>query len=128
LKEIASAFRSYEELRVYKKAEELSDLVWQIIIRWQYFEKTTMGGQLVSAADSIGANIAEGAGRGTDKENQRFVRIARGSLNELKFRLQRAISRGLIKEGEMEALQSLIAELGPSMNAYLKSFTNRIKP
>jgi four helix bundle protein len=87
-----------------------------------------MGGQLVSAADSIGANIAEGAGRDTDKENQRFVRIARGSLNELKFRLQRAISRGLIKEGEMEALQSLIAELGPSMNAYLKSFTNRIKP
>ena len=87
------AFRSYEELRVYKKAEELSDLVWQIITGWQYFEKTTMGGQLVTAADNIGANITEGAGRGTDKENQRFVRIARGSLNELKFRLQRAISR-----------------------------------
>jgi four helix bundle protein len=120
------AFRSYEELRVYRKAEELSDLVWQIIIGWQYFEKTTMGGQLVSAADSIGANIDKGAGRGTDKENQRFVRIARGSLNELKFRLGRAISRGLIQESEMKAVQNLIAELGPSLNAYLKSFTNRI--
>jgi len=74
------AFRSYEELRVYKKAEELSDLVRQIVAGWQYFEKNTMGGQLLSAADSIGANIAEGAGSGTDKENQRFIRIARGSL------------------------------------------------
>ena len=121
------AFRSYEELRVYKKAEELSDLVWQIILGWQYFEKTTMGGQLVTAADSIDANIAEGAGRGTDKENQRFIRIARGSLYELKFRLGRAISRGLIKESEMNSVQILIAEIGPSLNAYLKSFTNRIK-
>jgi four helix bundle protein len=120
------AFRSYEELRVYKKAEELSDLVWQIILGWQYFEKSTMGGQLVTAADSIGSNIAEGAGRGTDKENQRFIRIARGSLYELKFRLGRAISRGLIKESEMNAVQSLIAEIGPSLNAYLKYFKNRI--
>ncbi|HSO63451.1 MAG TPA: four helix bundle protein [Desulfobacterales bacterium] len=58
------AFRSYEELRVYQKAEELSDLIWQIILDWQYFEKTTMGGQLVTAADSIGANIAEGGRKG----------------------------------------------------------------
>ena len=126
LKEIALAFRSYEELRVYKKAEEFSDLVWQIILGRQYFEKTTMGEQLVTAADSIGTNIAEGAGRGTDKENQRFIRIARGSLYELKFRLGRAIFRGLIKESEMNAVQSLTAEIGPSLNAYLKSFTNRI--
>ena len=64
---IELAFRSYEDLRVYKKAEELSDLVWQIVAGWQYFEKNTMGGQLLTAADSIGAYIAEGAGRGTDK-------------------------------------------------------------
>jgi four helix bundle protein len=120
------AFRSYEDLRVYKKAEELSDLVWQIVAGWQYFEKNTMGGQLLTAADSIGANIAEGAGRGTDKENQRFIRIARGSLYELKFRLRRAISRGLIKEEEMMEVQRLVEEIGPSLNAYLKSFTNRI--
>jgi four helix bundle protein len=127
LKEIALAFRSYEDLRVFQMAEKLSELVWQIVLGWKYFEKTTMGGQLVTAADSIGANIAEGAGRGTDKENQRFIRIARGSLYELKFRLGRAISRGLIKESEITAVQSLIAEIGPSLNAYLKSFTNRIK-
>jgi four helix bundle protein len=116
------AFRSYEDLRVFQKAEKLSDLVWQMVTAWKYFEKTTMGGQLVTAADSIGANIAEGAGRGTDKENQRFIRIARGSLYELKFRLRRALLRGLIKEGDLKEVQSLVEEIGPSLNAYLKSF------
>ena len=92
--------------RTYEAARSFSDLVWQIILGWQYFEKSTMGGQLVTAADSIGSNIAEGAGRGTDKENQRFIRIARGSLYELKFRLGRAISRGLIKESEINAYKA----------------------
>jgi four helix bundle protein len=81
-----------------------------------------MGNPLVTAADSIGANMAEGAGRGTDKENQRFIRIARGSLYELKIRLQRAVSRGLTKEDNTKEILSLTEGLGPSLSAYLKSF------
>lgn len=117
------AFRSYEDLRVFQKAERLADLVWGIVADWQHFEKISMGGQLVTAADSIGANIAEGAGRGTNKENQRFIRIARGSLYELRFHFRRAVSRGLTKEEESREIQGLIEELGPALNAYLKSFT-----
>jgi four helix bundle protein len=51
---------------------------------WKYFEKETVGKQLVQASDNIGANISEGAGRKTPKDNQRFIRIARGSFNETK--------------------------------------------
>jgi four helix bundle protein len=117
------AFRSYEHLRVFRKAEKLADLVWQIVAGWQHFEKISMGGQLVTAADSIGANMAESAGRGTDKESQRFIRIARGSLYELKLRLRRAVSRGLTKEDDAKEIQCLIEKLGPALNACLNSFT-----
>ena len=44
--------------------------------------KNTVGKQIVRSADSIGANIAEGTGRHNFQDNQRFVKIARGSLNE----------------------------------------------
>ncbi len=69
-------FCRFEELKVFQLAEQLADEIWDIVISWKYFEKETMGKQLVKAAHSIGANISEGAGRETPKDNQRFIRIA----------------------------------------------------
>lgn len=70
-------FRRFEDLRVYQLAEKLADEIWDVVIGWEYFAKDTVGKQLVKSADSIGANIAEGAGRGTPKDNKRFIRISR---------------------------------------------------
>jgi hypothetical protein len=49
-----------EELEVYQLSESLADLIWGICISWDWFTKDTVGKQLVKAADSVGANIAEG--------------------------------------------------------------------
>jgi four helix bundle protein len=75
---------NFENLRVYQLSEQLSDLIWEIVLAWSYFARDTVGKQLVRAVVSIGANIAEGTGRGTFVDNRRFVKIARGSLNETK--------------------------------------------
>ena len=72
----------FENLDVYRLAEDLADHIWDIVIKWDRFAKYRVGGQLVEAADSVGANIAEGSGRGSCQDNRRFVRIARGSLKE----------------------------------------------
>jgi four helix bundle protein len=115
------AFRRFEDLRVFKLAEQLADEIWDIVIKWKYFERNTVGKQWVDAADSVGANISEGAGRGTPNDNRRFIRIARGSFNETKYWLKRAIKRQLISDEQKNSLEQLIDELGPSLNAYLKS-------
>ena len=115
------AFLRFEDLRVFQLAEKLCDEIWFMTISWRYFEKNTVGWQLVKAADSIGANIAEGAGRGTPKDNKRFVRISRGSLNETKYWIRRATRRSLINDKQGAFLWEMIDELGPSLNAYLKS-------
>ena len=70
----------FENLQVYQLAEQMSDLAWKVVQRWEYLEKDTIGKQLIRAADSVGANIAEGSGRGSLKDNMRFAKIARGSL------------------------------------------------
>ena len=115
------AFRPFEDLRVFQLAERLADRIWDIVLTWNYFARNTVGQQWVDAADSIGANISEGAGRGTPKDNKRFVRISRGSYNETKFWLRRAIKRKLISQEEQSELKQMIDELGPSLNAYLGS-------
>ena len=50
----------FENLRVYILSEELADAVWSIVIKWDRFACNTVGMQLTRAADSVGANIAEG--------------------------------------------------------------------
>jgi len=56
-----------------------------MVVSWNNFDKDTYGKQLVRAADSIGANIAEGSGRGTPKDNKRFIRIEEVLLMKQNF-------------------------------------------
>jgi four helix bundle protein len=83
--------------------------------------KETVGRQMVRSADSIGANIAEGTGRGSFQDNRRFILIARGSLYETKHWLRRAFRRRLLNETQVEDLKALLHQIGPSLNAYLRS-------
>ena len=76
---------------------------------------------MIRAADSIGANIAEGTGRGSFQDNRRFVRNARGSLYETRHWLRRAHARRLISGEEVKAVKPILDELGPKLNAYLRS-------
>lgn len=111
----------YQKLRVYQLAEQLSDEVWILVRGWDSFAKRTVGAQLVRAADSVGANIAEGVGRGSFKDNRRFVRIARGSLYETKHWLRRAYRRELLTSAHTDELKPILDELAPKLNAYLNS-------
>src|SRR5215468_2953959 len=112
---------NFEELEVYQLAERLADEVWTIVTQWGHLARDTVGKQLIRAADSIGANIAEGVGRGTYQDNRRFVRIARGSLNETQHWLRRAYVRRLLKPHQIATLKCLVDELPPRLNAYLNS-------
>jgi len=112
---------NFESLRVYQLSEQLADLIWEIVLEWNAFARDTVGKQLVKAADSVGANIAEGTGRGTYVDNRRFVKIARGSLNETKHWLRRAFKRRLLSAKQINNVKPIIEELAPKLNAYLKS-------
>src|SRR4051812_15101018 len=99
------------ELRVYQLAEEVADAAYDAVLPWDRLNRNTVGEQLVRACDSIGANIAEGYGRGTPADNKRFVRIARGSLNEPHHWLRRAFRRKLLTAEQIDRLKPLLDEL-----------------
>ncbi|MEJ2279562.1 MAG: four helix bundle protein, partial [Candidatus Lokiarchaeota archaeon] len=85
------------------------------------FAKNTVGFQIVESSDSIGANIAEGTGRGSFTDNKRFAKIARASLYETKHWLRRAYMRNLLNKTEIEKLKKILDELSPRLNAYINS-------
>ena len=112
---------NFENLHIYRLSERLAEQIWRIVLGWEYFAKNTVGIQIVKAADSVGANIAEGSGRGTEAELRRFLRVARGSLYETQHWLRRAYKRNLLTQKQVDELVAVLRELSPKLNAYLGS-------
>ncbi|HLO48147.1 MAG TPA: four helix bundle protein [Kamptonema sp.] len=117
---------NFQTLKVYKLAEKIANQIWLIVEKWDYFAKDTIGKQLVRSADSIGANIAEGNGRYNYQDNQRFVKIARGSLNETRHWLRLACARQLLTQEQIDQLHPLLDELSPKLNAYINSLRKSV--
>ena len=115
-----------EDLDIYKMAEDLADKVWNICIGWDYFAKDTIGKQLVRAADSISANLAEGHGRYHFKDRLNFCYYARGSLEETKTWLSKADRRDLIPKGQ-NRFKEIVEVLPKKLNAYIGSIKNAQK-
>jgi len=111
----------FENLKVYQMSESLADEIWDVVLGWDRFARDTVGSQIVRAADSIGANIAEGSGRGSFQDNRRFVRIARGSLKETQHFLRRAYKRKLLDDHQVNKIKPLVDNLAPMLNGYLRS-------
>lgn len=97
-----------ETLEVYNLAEEFSDKIWNIVVKWEYLIRRDLGSQLTSAADSVSANIAEGYGRHYYADSKNFYFYARGSLLETKSWLGKCKRRGLIPE---EYCNQLLADV-----------------
>ena len=93
-----------EELEVYRVAMEIGEIVWNIVIKWEYFAKKTLGAQFVEAADSIALNIGEGYGRFHYKENKNFCYYSRGSAKETLTAARKARSRDLMTEDDFRLL------------------------
>ena len=111
--------QSLEDLEIYNKAVSIANKIWKIVIRWNGFEKRTIGYQLCRAIDSVGANIAEGYGRGSKKDNARFVKIARASLFESNHWLIQSNTRKLFPDDIFYETKERIENNIPRISAYI---------
>jgi len=110
-----------EELQVYQLSMEIGKQVWSFVKEWNYFERDTVGKQLVRAVDSIAANISEGFGRFHFRDSKNFYYYSRGSLYETKTWLTKAKNRNLISIELFDKLEKDINTLGIKLNNYINS-------
>ena len=119
--------QNLEDLEVYQLSERLADDIWKIVMQWDFFVKDTVGKQLVRAADSISANLSEGFGRYSYKENIQFCYYARGSLYETRSWINKAKKRSLLNEDFYDAMEKQLELLGKKLNSFINSIKKQIK-
>ncbi len=110
-----------EDLKVYGKAMGFGEKIWELVNDWSYFQKDTIGKQLIRSADSVAANLSEGFGRYHFGEKKHFGYYSRGSLYESKTWLKKAANRNLISDKQFVNFEQEIVTIGKMLNSYIKS-------
>jgi four helix bundle protein len=118
---------SYRDLIVWQKAMDGLDAVYDAAEGWRQPERFRLTDQLLRAALSVPANIAEGKGRRGPKEFLRHLSIASGSLCEAETCLIAARRRTYLGESDLALLLVMSEEIGRMMQGMMTSLESRIE-
>ena len=92
--------QDYRKLRVWQKAHRLALEMYAAAAYAAESPSLASSDQIARAAISVPSNIAEGAGRGTDRDFRRFLVHSLGSLNELEYDLLLARDLGFLPDSD----------------------------
>jgi four helix bundle protein len=110
----------FENLKVYQKALEYVDFIYNITKTYPKYEALGLTDNFRRAAVSICVNIAEGSG-GTKPEFNRFLRISRRSCRECVAQTEISYRQKFISEQEKEFSREYCFEISKMINGLIKS-------
>jgi len=100
-----------EDLKIWKKSMELTKSVYQLVLELPTDEKFGLISQIKRSSISIPSNIAEGAGRNSNKEFKHFLSIANGSVYELQTQLILLIDLNIVKKEKVQPIIDTCIEI-----------------
>ena len=110
-----------EKLRVYQQSAKLSNEIWHMVNKWDFFNRDIIGTELIKSTDAVAANIAEGFGRYHYTEVRQYGYYARGALFKTKTWLMRAHQRNIIDNAKHEAFMKEIKSIEMRLNKYVNA-------
>lgn len=113
----------FEKLEVYQDARIYVRQVYLLTSTFSEKEKYGLCSQLQRAAVSIVSNIVEGTSRASNKEKERFIEIAYGSLLETFCQFQIAVDLGYIQQPQLDELQIQIDKIANKLSALKHSYS-----
>jgi four helix bundle protein len=117
---------NYKELKVWNKAVDLSTAIYSMCAEFPAEEKYGLKSQMQRSSVSIASNIAEGAGRNSEKEFRHFISIAYGSCYELETQVIISKNIGLIGTENCETIQNQIIEITKMLYVLSKSLVSKV--
>ena len=116
--------RSYRDLNVWRSGMDFAADVYRLTKLMPKTEEYRLTSQILRAAASVPANIAEGHTRGSRKEYAQFISIARGSLAEAETLLMLAVRANLLRDEAVADALALAERLGRQLNVLRRRLTS----
>jgi four helix bundle protein len=112
--------QDFHNLDVWRKAHEITLSVYRLTSAFPQTEVYGLTSQIRRAAASVGANLAEGCGRGSDVDFKRFVQMAMGSASELEYHLLLSRDLGYLAPDRFNELVTEITSVRRMLSALIK--------
>jgi len=119
-----ATFTRFEQIESWQKARLLAAEVYRMTAEGVFARDFGLRDQIRRSSVSVMANIAEGFGRGGNKEFISFLSVARGSAVEVKSHLYVALDAGLIAENSFQSLYKLASESEALISGLMKYLAN----
>ncbi len=122
VEELVSSRRfRFEKLEVWQEARALNRAIYRLMQRMPSSEQYALTSQIQRASVSIAANIAEGAGRNSDKDFAHFLEQAYGSAMELASHLFVAGDLSFVDPAARDACLKQVGQLSARIAALNRS-------
>ena len=118
--------RNFRKLRVWHLAHDLATRIGDSLPEQSCRRVPGLRSQIVRAANSIGANLAEGCGRATQREFLNYINIALGSLTELEGHLIRARDSQVMADTTYTAFAEELAVLSKMLLALRRAVEQNV--
>jgi four helix bundle protein len=115
-----AGIRRFEEIDAWQKARELTRAIYQVTRSGAFAHDYGLKDQIRRAAVSIMSNIAEGFGRGGNREFVQFLSVARGSVAEVQAQLYVALDAGYIQNEQFDSLFRVATETGNLVGGFMR--------
>lgn len=109
---------------VLNKSHSLVLKIYKLTMNFPKSESFGLTSQIRRSAISVPSNIVEGKARGSYKEYIRFLYIARGSLEEVKYQILLAKDLKYISTEDHKEIESLIHSIGRLINDLINKLSS----
>lgn len=115
--------RDSKELKVWQKAHHCVLDIYRATQKFPAEERFGLTAHVRKSATSVPSNIAEGCGRGGERELAHFLRIAGGSASETEYQLILARDLGYLDNDSHRSLDSQINEVKRMLNSFVQKLS-----
>lgn len=115
-----SAFQRFEDIEAWQKARDLTKQIYALSNDGQFARDFGLRDQIRRASVSIMSNIAEGFGRGGNKEFIQFLSTAKGSTSEVQAQLYVALDANHLTEEQFKSLYALAQSTGNMIGGLIR--------